>query len=174
MTSTYQSPTSTNLPKASIFKLAEHVAKQLEFRPGGDLRPVVEKLDGRIRYIDWDAEISKTGSIVVEGDGSFVINLPYHTSPQRDRFTIAHELGHLVVHFLWKRHQKEKIPNLQAARDGTGREEWEANWFAAAFLMPEAAFRTAYNKHNDIVRVAQIFDVSLAAAEVRAKGLGLA
>ena len=34
------------------------------------------------------------GSLVVNEDGSFVINLPPFTSPLRDNFTIAHELGH--------------------------------------------------------------------------------
>jgi Zn-dependent peptidase ImmA (M78 family) len=170
----YRSPTSTGLPKASIYKLAEHVAKQLGFQPGASLLPIVKKLGGKIVYVDWELESSKTGSIVVDEEGKFRIHLPWHTSPQRDRFTIAHELGHYVVHFLWKRHRGEEIPNLEAARDGTGREEWEANWFAAAFLMPDGHFRKAFDAHRDIAKVAEEFDVSHAAAEVRARGLGLA
>lgn len=45
-------------------------------------------------------------------------------SAERGRFDVAHELGHLVMHGAYD------VP--------TGRErEWEANRFAAAFLMPE-------------------------------------
>jgi Zn-dependent peptidase ImmA (M78 family) len=63
---------------------------------------------------------------------------------------------------------------MRALRYGTGREEWEANWFSAAFLMPEEEFRSAFNAHDgDLSEVASIFSVSIAAAKVRATAIGL-
>jgi Zn-dependent peptidase ImmA (M78 family) len=98
------------------------------------------------------------------------------TSAQRDRFTIAHELGHFFLHF----------PKVQSAHPDDGmkayrwvessdttnqRCEWEANWFAASFLMPETLFRKLYV--NDIAHCAAAFDVSEKACKVRASSLGL-
>jgi Zn-dependent peptidase ImmA (M78 family) len=47
--------------------------------------------------------------------------------------------------------------------------EWEANWFASAFLMPEKAFSLAYKAGN----ASETFGVTQSAVEVRAKTLGL-
>ncbi len=52
------------------------------------------------------------------------------------------------------------------------RAEWEANWFAAAFLMPEQAFRQ-YRAANGSIATAAKFGVSQSAADVRASTLGL-
>lgn len=57
---------------------------------------------------------------------------------------------------------------------GKDRTEYEANWFAASFLMPEDKFRAAYSATaKDIFEVAAKFRVSVSAALVRAKTLGL-
>jgi Zn-dependent peptidase ImmA (M78 family) len=47
--------------------------------------------------------------------------------------------------------------------------EWEANWFASAFLMPADEFKAAY-AHGI---ASETFGVTAAAVEVRAKTLGL-
>lgn len=115
--------------------------------------------------------------MVVRSSTDFTIYLPTMTSPARDRFTIAHELGHLFLHY----------PTL--ARDYPGqvmiatrwvddddpdqkRAEWEANWFAAAFLMPANAFTQAYRCESP-EEVSDSFGVSMQAVTVRAKSLGL-
>ena len=50
--------------------------------------------------------------------------------------------------------------------------EWEANWFAAAFLMPSKPFCDAW-KTMSLNDVARHFLVSTSAAENRAKALNL-
>ena len=52
------------------------------------------------------------------------------------------------------------------------RAEWEANWFAAAFLMPKDNFTADY-KALGLASVAAKYGVSTTAAEIRAKSLGL-
>ena len=47
--------------------------------------------------------------------------------------------------------------------------EWEANWFASAFLMPEQLFKDAYKQKN----ASGVFGVTQSAVEVRAKALGI-
>ncbi len=110
--------------------------------------------------------------------------------PPRKRFTIAHELGHFVLH----RHSVD--PALYQAADisATGaapadsirseadpesakllpRLEAEANAFAAALLMPARLLRQAHAElDGDIDRLQEIFDSSKAALERRLRTLGL-
>ncbi|RDI52409.1 uncharacterized protein DUF955 [Microvirga subterranea] len=54
------------------------------------------------------------------------------------------------------------------------RAEWEANWFAAAFLMPATAFQQALATRGSLKSVANFFGVSARAAEVRLETLGSA
>lgn len=165
----YARPEPCNITKSVIQQLAEEIAIALNFEPGEALEPIVKKVGGKIIYDELDeAESSDDGSIIIEASGSFVIHLPPFTSARRDRFTVAHELGHYFLHFL-----PAEMP-MKAQRYGGGRIEWEANWFAAAFLMPEKAFRAAYNEfEGDINLLSAAFAVSAKAAEVRAKSLGL-
>ena len=172
----YARAEASQLTKAQISALAESVAKQLEFGPCGDIGAAVEKLGGKITVQDTllsDPETS--GSLFVESPDHFTIIVPSHTSPARDRFTIAHELGHFVVHYLWKaRKEGQAQPKMMALRKDSDRVEWEANWFAAAFLMPSDAFAEQYAElAGDLDQLASTFCVSRAAAEVRASSLGL-
>ena len=106
--------------------------------------------------------------------GNFDIYVSSITSGLRDRFTIAHEIGHYILHYIYARSQGDELENMYATRYGNTREEWEANWFAAAFLMPEDDFRERYNRLNGrLASVAAELCVSEKAAQVRADVLGL-
>lgn len=168
--------TESNLTKGQIFSLAESIANQLGFRPGDDIHKVVEAIGGSVEAKDTLTEDpEKSGSLYVSGPESFKIIIPAHTSLLRDRFTIAHELGHFVVHYLWKRKNGNlSADTMVALRKGSDRVEWEANWFAAAFLMPAQIFTESFRAAgNSLPEVAAKFGVSTSAAEVRAKQLGL-
>lgn len=66
------------------------------------------------------------------------------TSPTRQRFSIAHELGH------WVMHSKVNQGYLCTAKDlqdyGRSPEEAEANWFAATLLMPKSLIPANFHK----------------------------
>lgn len=89
----------------------------------------------------------------------------------RGRWTAAHELGHLVLH-------KSAVPFERATGTYTKMKqlpvyesaEWQANAFAAGFLMPEYLVRD----FADPSEIADFFSVSRQAAENRIKTLGLA
>ena len=135
-------------------------------------------LNGKIEYQDaGDSETPE--AIRVEADGRFTIVLPTMTSAARDRFTIAHELGHFFLHFpLLKKRQAgggmTATRWVDAADAAQQRCEWEANWFAAAFVMPEAKFRQSVKSLPSLSDVARAFGVSEQAVEVRCKSLGIA
>jgi hypothetical protein len=155
------------LNKAQVQSVAAQVAKKLGYKPGDELAPLVKKIGGKIEVASWD-EVGTTGSITVRAAGDFTISLSPLSGNRRDRFTIAHELGHYVLHS----EMGKKAP-LSVRRDGSDRVEWEANWFAAGFLMPEAEFRKLAGEGWSNSWLAVHFDVSEAAVEVRRMGLGL-
>lgn len=163
------------LNRESIQRLAEAMARQLNFEPGGNLTTALTALGGKARYEDvWSPTVYSSGSLYVHGPNDFEISLPLDTTPERARFTIAHELGHYILHFAYKKAKGDKIEKMRAARYGSTQAEWEANWFAAAFLMPTREFRQKYKDlAGDIGKVAKHFAVSYSAAEVRAKSLKL-
>jgi predicted transcriptional regulator len=171
----YETPTPLNLGPKQVAALAEHIAKQVDYKAGDDLKELVTRMGGRIAYVDfWGGSSSSSGSIEIKNN-SFEIRLALDTGMMRDRFTIAHELGHYVLHYLYpNQKQGRNITWLVAERNGSGQVEKEANWFAAAFLMPEAEYRETYAKYSgDHVVLSSHFQVSVQASTIRAKVLGL-
>ena len=77
-------------------------------------------------------------------DGTPIIGVNALHHPNRQRFTLAHEVGHLVLHrteITRQIHVDKGFPMLMRnAISATGVEEMEveANFFAAELLMPEA------------------------------------
>jgi hypothetical protein len=95
-------------------------------------------------------------------------------SPQRRRFTLAHELGHWVCQCL----EGRTAPIYCRAQDvdaGTDRLlEREANVFAADLVMPEAPLRTEFlHGATGPEACGQIFDVSTEAMSWRLYNFGL-
>ena len=159
-------PSPCNLPKQAVYDFAESVASELGLEPGHKLLPVVEALGGSIVRRDISEDFD--GSIVVRRLGSFQIVLSDDVGPLRNRFTIGHELGHYFLH------APQTDFRLRAERFGTGRVEWEANWFASGLLMPSKQFHEAHKDcKGSIVAIAEVFRMSRSATEIRATTLGL-
>ena len=157
----------TNLSKADIEKYVCDVAEAFEFKVGDDLQEFVQRLGGRIHYQSLDEMMAESGSIYVHDKADFDILLPHYTSPTRDRFTTAHEIGHYFLH------SNQGEQPIIAMRQGSTRIEWEANWFAAQLLMPRDAFREIVLSATNDAEIAWHFGVSLEAVAVRRKSLGI-
>src|SRR3546814_8148059 len=72
-----------------------------------DIHKTIQNLGGRVETEDTLlTDPDQTGSLFVDGADKFKIIVPAHTSPERDRFTIAHEFGHFVLHYLWMKQKK--------------------------------------------------------------------
>jgi Zn-dependent peptidase ImmA (M78 family) len=102
-------------------------------------------------------------------------------SPNRQRFTCAHELGHYVKRSAAGDETWEYVEhrNLLTAQ-GTDTEEIYANQFAASLLMPEEAVRQLYAKLTEergatppAAALAFEFGVSADAMQYRLANLGL-
>lgn len=131
----------------------------------------------RQRYEQGDV----SGMLLREPD-RVIIGVNTSHAPVRQRFTIAHELGHLVLHR--GRALILDTPVRVNFRDrtsslATDREEMEANRFAAALLMPAdlvvAEARKAPPGSVDALvgTLAKRFDVSTEAMSYRLVNLGI-
>ena len=110
--------------------------------PPVPLEQLAKRCRATIRYEPFDGNLS--GMVHRRGDGTSVVGVNSAHSQTRQRFTIAHELGHLVLHDDDDLHIDEKKP--LARRDELSSKaidprEIEANQFAAELLMPEQLVR---------------------------------
>jgi Zn-dependent peptidase ImmA (M78 family) len=86
--------------------------------------------------------------------------------PWRQRFTIAHELGHLMLH------KEGTLHHRDTSFTGNAMEQ-QANKFAAELLMPWSMLETAMvSTGGSTKRLARLFDVSDAAMSVRLGKVG--
>lgn len=129
-----------------------------------------------------DGDVS---GMLFRGETKDIIGVNSSHSVQRQRFTIAHELGHRALHP--GRELILDVPVRINFRDktssaATDREEIEANAYAAALLMPEQMIRdrldslpAAERRDPDTTAtsLATIFQVSVAALGFRLINLGL-
>jgi len=173
----YVKPKGIFASKANISSFAESIAEQLNFEAGDSIEELIERVGGNLVVGSSGNGDGESGSIVAKDTDDFTIYVSRHTSLARDKFTIAHELGHLLLHLgPIKAANPDAIMRATRWVDETDndqkRAEWEANWFAASFLMPSKAF-TEYFNENGPSSTAKKFGVSVKAAQTRAKSLQL-
>jgi len=128
-----------------------------------DIKALASLLCIRIRYQDLDENIS--GSLKNENE-SWVISVNSSHHERRQRFTMAHELGH---YFLHRNNNTEFNDNEFFRSSQMDRIEYEANNFAGALLMPRCSFMSHIENKNARTYddLANIFNTSIAAAKIR-------
>lgn len=164
-----------NATKIIINSLAQDILTLFNIAiPIKNIDEIVTGLGGNIQTDDNFID----GAILKEGSSFKILVSPFQDEKRR-RFTVAHELGHLFLHMgyltnaeLWKR-QNETIYN----RFGDSDKEYQANEFAAAFLMPQKEYLRIMKENviGDKVltyKIAEYFNVSVEAASNRGKFLG--
>ncbi len=135
------------------------------------LDTIVKSTSGAVEIADDPGQQEADGgSLVIQDESDYTIYLSPYTTPLRDNFTIAHELGHFFLHFFLQ--EPHPLTPLGFTRYGSGPVEWQANRFAAALLMPAKLFR---DKHiafeGDGFRISGFFEASRAAVEARGESL---
>lgn len=138
---------------------------------------VAKDLDIAVKYEPLQGDLSGM-AFVKEGAKFVVVNVLQH--PNRQRFTIGHEVGHHVLH-PDKLTDGIHVDKLIMRRDtvsaaGTDDFEIQANIFASELLMPRDFMMSAVNgldlDDDDVrQRLAKKFKVSLAALEFRLAAL---
>lgn len=107
----------------------------------------------------------------IDNNGIYLIALSKNKgSLSRNKFDIAHELGHILLHE-WS----EDIESI--SREEYKLKEDQANYFASSFLLPKDEFikdfKKGGNKLDFYIRLKAKWKVSIGAMLYRAKSLGL-
>jgi Zn-dependent peptidase ImmA (M78 family) len=165
-------------------RAAAEVLEELGLRkPPVDVRAIAERLGARVRAVPHDGSIS--GMLYRDGR-QVIIGVNERDVPARQRFTIAHELGHLKLHrgrrmILDHKVQDEIRVDLRDTTQPSSHEEVQANAFAAELLMPQAlvveatikAPKSARRSEDMLVsHLMRAFDVSRDAMVYRLINLG--
>ncbi len=132
-----------------------------------DLEAVIEWNGIEISYENM--ETSKSGYLK-NIDNKWVIGVNKNHNPRRQRFTIAHELGHFYMH---KNKNLDFEDTTFFRSDNSTSIEYTANEFAAKLLMPEERIKAALEGGiKNISKLAILFNVSAAAIKYRVISLG--
>ncbi len=140
---------------------------------------IAKACGARISHDSLDGDLS--GFLYLKNKQA-LIGVNTHHAPVRQNFTIAHELGHFLLH-----NQEEQIHVDHGFRgfrrntlsaEGTDANEREANFFAASLLMPEEFLEKDIDDEVDLFdddflyNLARKYGVSTQALVNRLKNLG--
>lgn len=133
-----------------------------------DIEKLIQYIPGvKLEYADMDSTLS--GSLSKQGE-FWLIKVNKVHSKTRQRFSIAHELGHFVYH---KDDENEFVDTTFFRGMTSDNFENTANRFASELLMPEDQVRQLIEKDNvrSVSELASRFGVSSAAMLYRVKEL---
>lgn len=110
--------------------------------------------------------MESSGKTALSPDGGYMILINSREPPKRQRFTCAHELGHILLGHVDELGKAYRDPHKE-----DNPHETDANIFASRLLAPSIVLRDigAFTA-NDISRIC---DISIEAARFRAKRLEL-
>lgn len=124
-----------------------------------------------IKVYEADLEKNISGAIRYDKETKkFEILINKNDSPVRQRFTIAHELGHFFLHKEILENEKIHIDIMYRMPD---EKEKEVDYFAGALLMNKILLEKMYDEDTSILDLAQLFKVSVSAMTVRLDILNL-
>lgn len=98
------------------------------------------------------------GELIIREDVYEALVDPTNPMHGRARFTLAHEVGHLVLHEGPALHRQTSVSQHRIYEDS----EWQADYFASEFLMPKVGC-----KDLEIRDIQQRYGVSYTAARIK-------
>jgi Zn-dependent peptidase ImmA (M78 family) len=157
-------------------KAADLLKNANKFYPNFEIEEVIDALG--IYRVETKLQSGVSGVSMIDSEKKIItVNEGQH--PNRKRFTLAHELGHIVLEHDTELNISENpsegaIFLFRNDRSATGSDwrEVEANLFAAAILMPKELVDSALAgkfrvDEKDITELAEKFGVSTMAMSIR-------
>lgn len=136
-----------------------------------DIVSIVKNTPDIVLEMDNNMESSLSGILAKDKEKEIwriKINAKHHI--KRQRFTLAHEYAHYMLHRDSKGTFVDEVIYFRKASDSAI--EYNADKFAAELLMPEDDFRRAVDSgHKSVQELSDLFNVSSIAVEIRAKSL---
>ncbi len=142
-------------PKAEVESLLKAVGVS---GPPVPVTKIARHLGAFVKEHPYSGQLS--GMLARDGD-SWVIGVNSLEAPVRRRFTVAHEIGHLVYHPRQSPHVDRAFPMRfrdSKSSEGTDRYEVEANRFAAELLMPETFLLKDFSERDESKDVDEIVE----------------
>ena len=128
----------------------------------------------KVNDIDvYEGDLDKKVSGAIKYDkktDKFAILLNKNDIRTRQRFTLAHELGHFFLH---KEILKDDEIHIDTMFRMPDEKEKEVDYFAGALLMNKTLLEKMYQNNKTIAELAELFDVSVSSMTVRLDILGL-
>ncbi|MCX8505638.1 MAG: ImmA/IrrE family metallo-endopeptidase [Alphaproteobacteria bacterium] len=173
----YDTPLPRNQPVGYVKAIAAEMSRRACYAPDEKISDMLDRLGGKlVELADMPHPYQHARScIIVEGRRDFTIYTLELSETQRRRFDIAHELGHYILHYLLphSKNEADAPKKLRAGREPGGYEESEANWFAMAFLITDAAFLQKYDEfYGNKFLLADYFRVTPSTIVSYGKSLG--
>jgi Zn-dependent peptidase ImmA (M78 family) len=135
--------------------------------PPVDPVKIARDLGIRVFFADFKDEDDKISGFFFAEKNEIYVNK--HEYPQRQTFTVAHELGHKFLHEDWLKSYNYQVllrePTPSIAKDP---KEKEADAFAAHLLVPKSML-DQYHKFASIEELAKLFMVSIPVIRLRLK-----
>jgi Zn-dependent peptidase ImmA (M78 family) len=139
--------------------------------PIGDIAGLMENAGIKIKLRSFDLK-KVFGFSILEADGgpAIIVNTDGNITVERQIFTVAHELGHLLLH------RQAYDPDKTA---DSNQEEDDANRFAGYFLMPPKAFEKKLKESyglefvERVLHIKRFFGVSYLAVLHRLADMGI-
>lgn len=142
-----------------------------------NVEKIAKSMGAQLRFSPLDEELS--GMVYIKEDIPIIgVNALHH--PNRQRFTIAHEIGHLILHtdaIKKAIHVDKDFPMLMRdslSSAGVEEMEVEANLFAAELLMPRSLLAASLEHQvfdidddQKVVSLAKQYKVSASAMRYR-------
>lgn len=154
------------------YKAAESAALELLNRAGVYHPPVnpieIAQLVGLdVRFVQFSGVSEGVSGLFNFRENAIYVN--NNDAGKRQTFTIAHELGHAILHKDWAETDEYKVLWRDLRRQSNDRRETEANTFAANLLMPRAMVKP-YAMLN-VSQLSRLFAVSEAVVKIRLQNL---
>lgn len=123
-----------------------------------------------LRVVEAALPLKISGLIKPDEDGSFVIKVNRFEPKERQRFTIAHEIAHFLLHR--DKIQAGVVDSVLYRSKLSSRVEAEANRLAADLVMPREKVQELARAHGRnvgelVANLAESFQVSRQAMEIR-------
>ncbi|MEW8073745.1 MAG: ImmA/IrrE family metallo-endopeptidase [Candidatus Thiodiazotropha endolucinida] len=138
-------------------------------RPPIPVSEIAKDLGASVRYSPYEGELA---GMLIRGEGQTIIGVNSLHHGNRQRFTISHEIGHLLLHdgdaYIDRSFRINKRDSTSSK--ASDREEIEANRFAAELLMPYSMLKADLSEYEidiedeeDIKELALRYKVSIQA-----------
>ena len=137
-----------NITSLNIENLVESVKSQWSIKNNVPILNISRIMENRgCIILSMDDIIDKIDACSINFDTPIIVRAAKNDNICRVRFTLAHEIGHLIMH--------------KGVETGDALTEMQANRFASCFLMPRTAFmeetKMFLNKYTKFYSIIQLF-----------------